>query len=155
MQFGTNFSINWYGFNVQTKKFVFNVTDAYNLQYTHWDPATNLIRGLGYTQNSEVALVTLNSQDGKMNVTGKYFFLNISDASLAILQEYQNIGGSASAFDWYSGILYSFMQTALSSSPFYLVGVDVTNGTVVSKPQACSKSYECPTCLEIFNKPWN
>ena len=70
---------------------------------------------------------------------------------IAELPEYQNIGGSASAFEWTNRVFYAILQ-AQSTTPFELVGIDVNHGSIVSKVQACEQSYKCPSCLEFLNK---
>jgi hypothetical protein len=62
--------------------------------------------------------------------------------------------GGESALDWRNRILYALLQPiGAETLPFYLVGIDVNSGKIVSEPVACADG--CPNALEFANKPWH
>jgi len=149
LMFGTNTSINLFGYNVTNGKLLWNINDdVYNLETMDFDPETGLIYGIGLKViNDSYAsrtVVTLNSATGEFNV-------------IAVIDKDQFwiIDGGASALDWTNRVLYCYLQPrGPESNPFDLVGVDMATGKLVNgAPAACTDPGACPWSLEYHNEP--
>jgi len=149
LSFGTNTSIDLYGFDVKTGKILFNIDDStYNMETMDFDPVTGLVYGIGLTAKNDSyasrTVVALNSKNGQM-----------SQIAIIDKDEFWIIDGDASGLDWTNRVLYCFLQErGADSNPFRLVGVDMRSGKVVNgSPVACSSDgSDCAWSLEFHNR---
>jgi len=133
-------NINILGFNAHTGKLEQTLDDIYIVETLAWDPKSGLLYGIGLNvsddgESFQRSLVSLDGKSGKFQV-------------LALLPEYRIISASISTFDPVGRILYSFLTKGEDLDTFYLVGVNVDTGKVVSSPQACANDAECPWSIE-------
>jgi len=136
IQLGVGAGIDLFGFNVDSKQQVFQLSDTLNMETMNFDPVTRLIYGVGLKVVSQTEyyriLMTLDSKTGKYNEIGK-------------IPGYYIIEGGVGALNPAAREIYCFLQkTGSSSQPFLLLTISMTDASVKHNPVGCVNPANCP-----------
>lgn len=143
LQFGTNNTINLFGFDVDSGKLVSQLPDTYYMETMDYDSQTGLIYGIGLqvfnSTSYQRILMTLDSKEKKYNI-------------IAPIPHYFIIESDIGALDVKDRTYFCFLQSdKQNNAPFELLTISLTNGKILNSAVGCQQPSKCPWALEYLN----